>query len=250
MKFFHENAHCPCQRGMPRFTLIELLVVLVIIMILASLLLPALGRARSSALRTSCTNNQKQISMAFVLFIDEHNGELPAGFTNNPGWYSWTSRLAPYLGGKPRTWGASPGVDSFVCPAAPLRAADPTEPLYASNPRLLGDAVWGGRPKSVPLNQVLRPAEVFYIVDCTQKADGTIQWAQILMQPGGKNWWDYPADKGSADVLIPPGLDIDGVEDDQIRYRHLKRAMMLFADGHTEAIGYSDLRLRNMCYNY
>ena len=60
-----------------QFTLIELLVVIAIIAVLASLLMPALGRARESARRTSCMSNLKQVAVGTLLYTDDMAGYLP-----------------------------------------------------------------------------------------------------------------------------------------------------------------------------
>src|SRR5262245_61426287 len=69
---FHRHPRCFA------FTLIELLVVIAIIAILASLLLPALARAKTKSLEIKCIANLKQLGIAVTTWGDEHDGKFPA----------------------------------------------------------------------------------------------------------------------------------------------------------------------------
>ena len=60
------------------FTLIDLLVVVVVLGVLASLLLPSLGRAKERARSTQCLQNLHQLGGAVMLYAKEHERRLPA----------------------------------------------------------------------------------------------------------------------------------------------------------------------------
>jgi len=73
------------------FTLIELLVVVAIIAILASLLLPAVAKAKHQSRRVQCLNNEKQLTVAWALYPGDNSEKLVSNGGRGSG------MKAPYL---------------------------------------------------------------------------------------------------------------------------------------------------------
>lgn len=133
------------------FTLIELLVVVAIIAVLASILLPALRRARETALKTMCASNERQIGVMLQMYVGDYNGWHPCGGGHNNAWAGQDGvglRLLLYRGGYIEHEGNVSVVDSSSPHSAGAKLYCPAErgrpDLYPDHP--LYDNAGAGRP--------------------------------------------------------------------------------------------------------
>lgn len=99
------------------FTLLELLVVVVIVAVLASVLIPQLGKLTLMSRSTQCISNLRQIGAAILSHAGDHNGLMPTAgdaiayhaVSAETGLPGWTEQLEPYLGTDRKI---------FVCPSS------------------------------------------------------------------------------------------------------------------------------------
>lgn len=169
------------DRALRAFTLVELMVVLAIVVVLASLLLPALSRARDKAKGAQCLGNLRQWGIALHLHAINNDDFLPPEGKPTPletdlgnaGYQAWYVAL-PVQIGLPRyaamPWRTNPmvapGRSAWICPCNARRcsASSRTNNLfhYCLNDHLDGT---GEEDRPVQLSSILRATSVIYLFD-------------------------------------------------------------------------------------
>ena len=144
--------------------MIELLVVIAIIGILASLLLPALSRAKAKAHRATCANNTHQISVGIFMYASDSLGRLPlqsdpSPYPNGEGFF-YKELMKSYVGlsGPP-----AKGDRLFTCPSESRTATDglPSE-VYIED---YSDYEFNSRLRGAALTSIKHPAKTALLIE-------------------------------------------------------------------------------------
>lgn len=220
------------------FTLIELLAVIATIAILASLLLPILGRVKVRAERTSCSSNLRQLGYAWVMYYTDNSDTLAESYpVDNPDvWVQGDMTKASEAGNaelirQGKLYPYNGNVSIYHCPTDRGVSIGgktiPTVRSYSMN------AFMGARDPSVgpipatasayvqffsKFSQLPRPSDLWVLLDEDERS---INDGFFVTDPDGRLWVDFPA--------ISSG-------------RHNYSYGLNFADGHSDVWRHEDAR--------
>ena len=188
------------------FTLVELLVIISIIAILSSMLLPALGRGKENGRTAQCLNHLHQLGMATFLYADDHKGQIPIQFPEEPE-KTWASALSTNQNLKQ--------YKIFLCPSYPPTDFKDWRRTYGIRLDPPSEYTSGDCDEILHLERVREPVTYVHIADTTSRGRGGFKAQQYYY--------------------------FRILSENEVHARHLGGAVGLFLDGHVTKLGRQQL---------
>ena len=196
---------CGCSKQ-SKFTLVELLIVIGIIVILVSLLLPALNKAKEKAQAAGCRNNLRQLYLCLNSYADDWNGYFPKMYdlANVP----WTVKIKNY------NWKGK----LMLCTSR-LNSVQAADTMGQFNNYAYGTSYYYNRPERILdyYNKSLPPSKTYLCGDA-------LNFRYIS---AGNYWQPYPQTSLAAQLPNFPLV-------------HSGKVNVLFWDSHVDLKSYAD----------
>jgi prepilin-type N-terminal cleavage/methylation domain-containing protein/prepilin-type processing-associated H-X9-DG protein len=205
------------------FTLIELLVVIAIIAILAAILFPVFSQVRDKARSSSCLSNCRQIGMAFMMYAQDYEENLP--LTTFPvASNSWTDTVQAYIRNRGIFRCPSDGSTNWDTPLS--GESDVRRASYFLNAWMAGSNSYGR------LSTVSSPASVIYMAE---SADN------VTRDHFHPFHWGAPSERNSAFMQSLTWDTPRGCTRELALERHQGGFTVAYADGHAKWVKWSQV---------
>ena len=154
-----KNDELNSRKATEGFTLVELLVVVAIIGVLASLLFPAIAKAKNSGKVTACLNNLRQLQLAWTMYADDHDGRLVRNDyvvgTPHPSRASWVQGRLDYSPANPANTNSGTFLDESLSLFAPYLRSPSAYRCPADSSAVLINGQRHARVRSYGMNWAL-----------------------------------------------------------------------------------------------